>query len=187
MMKQLGMLAVVTIGLTTSALAQQAMVTDQQKQAVQAAIEKYITANNAKDAKALAALYTDDAMLVGTYVPGTLIGRPAIEKYLNDAAQQGQLGSNLAVEADAKSFASLGNDMILVGGTWSDTIPTPPMAQANTNASTQQSGSSQPPSQLALKPGDREHGSWTAIDVVRGDDVLIRSLSYNVGLAAPAK
>ncbi|HUC65288.1 MAG TPA: SgcJ/EcaC family oxidoreductase [Stellaceae bacterium] len=186
-MKHVGMLAVVTIGLTTPALAEQAMVTDQQKQAVQAAIDKYITAYDAKDTKALAALYTDDAMLVGTYVPGTLIGRPAIEKYLSDAAQQGQFASKLAVETDPKSFVALGNDMILVSGTWADTLPTPAMAQANTTASPQQSGTSQPPSQLALKPGDREHGSWTAVDEVHGDDVLIRSLSYNVGLAAPAK
>jgi uncharacterized protein (TIGR02246 family) len=187
MMKHVGMLAVVTIGLTAPALAQQAEVTDQQKQAIQAGIDKYITASNAKDTKALAALFTDDAMLVGTYVPGTLIGRPAIEKYLTDVGQQGQFASNLAIEADPKSFASLGNDMILVSGTWADTLPMPPVAQANTSVSTQQSGSSQPPSQLALKPGDREHGSWTVIDVVRGDDVLIRSLSYNVGVSAPAK
>ena len=187
MMKRVGMLAIVTLALAAPALAQQAMVTDQQKQAVQAAIDKYIKANNAKDAKELANRYTEDATLVGTYVPGTLIGRPAIEKYLTDVVQQGQIGSNLAVEADPKSFASLGNDMILVSGTWADTTPMPPMAQANTNASTQQSGSSQPPSQLALKPGDREHGTWTAIDVVRGDDALIRSLSYNVGVAGPSK
>jgi uncharacterized protein (TIGR02246 family) len=187
MMKRVGMLAIVTLALATPALAQQAMVTDQQKQAVQAAIDKYITASTAKDTKTLAALFTDDAMLVGTYVPGTLIGRPAIEKYFTDAAREGQFGSNLAIEADPKSFASLGNDMILVSGTWADTTPMPPMAQANTNASTQQSGSSQPPSQLALKPGDREHGSWTVIDVVRGDNALIRSLSYNVGIAGPAK
>jgi uncharacterized protein (TIGR02246 family) len=187
MMKRVGILAVVTMGLTAPAFGQQMMVTDQQKQAVQAAIDKYITANNAKDAKGLTDRFTEDATIVGTYVPGSLIGRPAIEKYFTDAAHQDQLDANLAIEADPKSFASLGNDMILVSGTWAGTTPTPPMAQANTTASTQQSGSSQPPSQLALKPGDREHGSWTAIDVVRGDDVLIRSLSYNVGLAAPAK
>lgn len=187
MMKRVGMLAIVTLALAAPALAQQAMVTDQQKQAVQAAIDKYITANNGKDAKGLTDRFTEDATIVGTYVPGTLIGRPAVEKYFTDAAHQGQLDSNLAIEVDPKSFASLGNDMILVSGTWAGTTPMPPVAQANTNASTQQSGTSQPPSQLALKPGDREHGSWTAIDVVRGDDVLIRSLSYNVGFAAPAK
>ena len=186
MMTRAIMLTAVTMGLAAPALAQQSTaITDQQKQAVQAAIDKYVKAANARDAKGVAALYTEDGIVVGTYVPQTLMGRAAIEKYLADVIQQGQYASDLAVEADLKSAASLGNNLILVTGTWADTLPTPPVAQA---ASTQQSGSSQPPpSQLALKPGDREHGSWTAIDELRGGELLIRSLSYNVGFAGPSK
>jgi uncharacterized protein (TIGR02246 family) len=181
MMKRVVMVTVAAMALAAPALAQQSTpLTDQQKQAVQAAIDKYIKGINAKDAKGLANLYTDDAVVVGTYAPQPLVGRAAIEKYLSE----NPLGTNFTVEADWKSSVSLGNNRLLVVGTWADTVPSMPVAQAGT---TQQSGSSQPPSQLSLKPGDREHGSWTAIDELRGGEVLIRMLSYNVGLAGPMK
>jgi uncharacterized protein (TIGR02246 family) len=187
MTKRLVMLAVVTMGCAAPALAQQPMqITDQQKHAVQAGIDRYMKAANAKDTKGIAALYSENGMLVGTYVPQPLIGRQAIEKYLEGAAQQGQMGSDLAVEADWKSAMPLGNNLIMIAGTWADTTPVPPTAQDTTRPQAAQSGSSQP-SQLSLKPGDREHGSWVAVDELRGDSVLIRSLSYNVGLAAPTK
>ena len=185
MMTRAIMLTVATMGLAVPALAQQSTaLTDQQKQAVQAGIDKYVKAFDAKDAKGVAALYTEDGIIVGTFLPETLAGRAAIEKYIVDLIQQGRFPSDLASEADWKSAASLGNNLILVTGTWADTLPMPPTAQA---ATTQQSGSSQPPSQLALKPGDREHGSWTALEEMRGNEVLIRSLSYNIGVAGPPK
>jgi uncharacterized protein (TIGR02246 family) len=181
MMKRVVMMTVAAMALAAPALAQQSTpLTEQQKQAVQAAIDKYIKAFNAKDAKGLANLYTDDAVVVGTYVPQPLSGRAAIEKYLSG----GPLSTNFTIEADWRSSASLGNNRLLIVGTWADTVPAMPVAQAG---ATQQSGSSQPPVQLSLKPGDREHGSWAAIDEMRGGEVLIRMLSYNVGLAGPTK
>ena len=181
MIKRVVMMTVAAMALAVPALAQQSTpLTDLQKQAVQASVDKYIKGVNAKDAKGIASLYTDDAVIVGTYVPQTLAGRAAIEKYLSE----GQFGANFTAEADWKSSVSLGNNLLLIVGTWADTLPTPPVAQADT---TQQSGSSQPPSQLSLKPGDREHGSWAAIDEMRGNEVLISILSYNIGFAGPTK
>jgi uncharacterized protein (TIGR02246 family) len=163
------MMTVAAAGLAVPAVAQQSTsITDQQKRAVQAVADNYVKGVDTKDAKGIAALYTEDGILVGTYAPQTLIGRAAIEKSLADAVQQGQMGSNLAVEFDWKSFAPIGNDMIIGSGTWADTLPMPPAAQATTGQPAPQSGSSQPPPQLALKPGDREHGSWTALYVMRG-------------------
>lgn len=188
-MKRVVMLAVATMGFAVPALAQQQQpmpITDQQKQAVQAALDNYIKAYNAKDAKGIAALYSSDGMLVGTYLPQPMSGRQAVETYMAGVIQQGLIGSDLAVEADWKSFIPLGNNLLLIAGTWADTVPTPPTAQNTAGQPAAQSGSSQP-SQLNLKPGDREHGSWTAVDEMQGDGVLIRSLSYNVGLAGPAK
>ncbi len=187
MMKRIVMLAVVTTGFAVPALAQQTMpITDQQKQAVQAGMDQYMKAYNARDAKGIAALFSEDGMLVGTYVPEPIIGRQAIEKYTEAGMQQGQTGSDLTIGADWKSFVPLGNNLILIAGTWAETIPTPPTAQNTSGQPAAQSGSSQP-SQFNLKPGDREHGSWAAVEELQGNGVLIRSLSYNVGLAGPMK
>ena len=187
-MKLAIMMTVAAMGLAVPAVAQQSTpITDQQKRAIQAVADKYVKADDTKDAKGIAALYTEDGILVGTYAPQTVIGRAAIEKSIADAIQQGQMASNLAVEFDWKSFAPVGNDMIIGSGTWADTLPMPPVAQTTTGQSATQSGSSQPPSQLALNPGDREHGSWTALYVMQGGEAKIRSLSYNVGFAGPAK
>ncbi|MGO8921021.1 MAG: YybH family protein [Stellaceae bacterium] len=191
-MKRALVLAVMSMGLAVPAFAQQSSpITEQQKQAIQAVNEKYIKAYDGKDAKGLAALYADDGMVVGSFE--MVMGRQEIEKHVTDLIQQGQLGSDLAVEVDWKSVASLGNNLILGAGTWAATLPLPPVAQstgqptAAQGSSQQQSGSSAPPSQLNLKPGDRMHGSYTFLDEIRGNDVLIRSLSYNVGVAGPTK
>jgi uncharacterized protein (TIGR02246 family) len=185
MMKRVVILTVAATALAVPGFAQQSpTLSEQQKQAVQTGIDKYVKAYNAKDARGLAALYDENGMIVGSYLPQPLSGRAAIEKYLTEAAKQGQFASNLSVEPDWKATTSLGNNLILVTGTWADTLPTAPVAQAGT---TPQSGSSQSPSQLSHPPGEREHGSWAAIDEMRGGEVLIRMLSYNIGVAAPTK
>lgn len=187
MMKRMVMLTAVTLGVAVPALAQQAMpITDQQRQAVQAGIDSYIKAYDAKDAKAIAGLYSEDGLLVGAFLPEPARGRQAIQQYMEGVIHQGQIGLDLAVEADWKSFVSLGDNLFQIAGTWADTVPTPPTAQNATAQPAAQSGSSQP-LQLNLKPGDREHGSWLAVEELRGNSVMLRSLSYNIGLAAPAK
>ena len=191
-MRRALVLAVMSASLAVPAFAQQSSpVTEQQKQAVQGVTDKYIKAYDGKDAKALAALYAEDGMVVGPFE--MLIGRAAIEKNLTDLIRQGQLGSNLVVETDWKSTISLGNNLIMGVGTWAATSAPPPVAQAAAppptaqTSSPPQSGSSQPPSQLNLKPGERMHGSFTFVDEMRGSETLIRSLSYNIGVASPSK
>ena len=171
---------------------QSSAITEPQKQAVQAAVDQYMKAYNAKDAKGLAALYAEDGRLVGPFE--MLIGRAAIEKNVTEMIQQGQLGSDLVVEVDWNSALSLGNNLVLSTGTWAVTLPTPRLAQSTGQTTTAGQGSSQPsagssgpPSQLNLKPGDRMHGSYTALDEIRGGEALTRSLSYNVGEATPSK
>jgi uncharacterized protein (TIGR02246 family) len=192
MMKRALMLAALSAVFAVPAFAQQSgAITEQQKQAVQAEIDKYVKAFNSKDAKGLAGLYAEDGMLVGSFE--MLMGRAAIEKNVTEAIQQGQLGSDLVVEPDWKMAVPLGNNLILNAGTWAATVPTPPVAQstgqstAGQGSSQPPSGASQPPSQLNLKPGDRMHGSYTAVDEIRGSEAVIRSLSYNVGNAPPPK
>jgi uncharacterized protein (TIGR02246 family) len=191
-MRRALVLAVMSASLAVPAFAQQASpITEQQKQAVQGVTDKYIRAYDGKDAKGLADLYADDGMVVGPFE--MLMGRQAIEKSLTDLIQQGQFGSNLVVETDWKSTISLGNNLILGAGTWAATSATPPVAQGTTQPqaaqapSQPQSGTSQPPSQLNLKPGERMHGSFTFVDEMRGNETLIRSLSYNIGVANPTK
>jgi uncharacterized protein (TIGR02246 family) len=184
MMKRVVMLTAAMVSLAIPALAQQSTpITDQQKHAVQMVIDKYAKAYNTKDAKGIAALYTDDGILAGAYLPETVMGRQAIEKNLADVVQQGLIGSNLVIEADWKSFVPLGNNLIMGTGTWAETVPTPPAVQT----ASQSTQPAQPPSQFSLKPGDREHGSWTAVYETHGDEVRLRSLSYNVGFAGPTK
>jgi uncharacterized protein (TIGR02246 family) len=192
MMKRALVLAALGAVFAVPAFAQQSnAITEPQKQAVQAAVDKYMKAYNAKDAKGLAALYAEDGRLVGPFE--MLMGRAAIEKSVTEMIQEGQLGSDLVVEVDWNSALSLGNNLVLSTGTWAVTLPTPRLAQstgettAGQGSSQPPAGSSQPPSQLNLKPGDRMHGSWTALDEIRGGESLTRSLSYNVGEAAPGK
>jgi len=191
-MKRVLVLAALSAVFVIPALAQQSSpVSEQQNAAVQAAIDKYVKAFNGKDAKGLAALYAEDGMLVGPFE--MLMGRAAIEKNMSEMIERGQLGSDLVVEADWKSARFLGNNLVLSTGTWAATLPSPRLGQstgettAGQSSSQPSAGSSGPPSQLNLKPGDRMHGSYTALDEIRGGETLTRSLSYNVGEAAPGK
>src|SRR5215472_8572242 len=170
MMKRALMLAALSAVFAVPAFAQQSSaITQAQKQAVQAAIDKYVKAYNSKDAKGLAASYAEDGMVVGPFE--MLMGRAAIEKNLAELIQQGQLASDLVVEPDWKMAVPLGNNLILNAGTWAATLPAAPVAQSS-GPSTAGQGSSQPPSQLNLKPGDRMHGSYTAVDEIRGGEAI---------------
>ena len=81
MMKRAIMMTVAAMGLAVPAVAQQSTaITDQQRRAIEAVADKYVKAIDTKDAKGLAALYTENGILVGTYAPQTVIGRAAIEK-----------------------------------------------------------------------------------------------------------
>jgi ketosteroid isomerase-like protein len=129
-------------------------------QQIDALAKKYDEADNNSGAAALAALFTEDAVIVPD--TGPVNGRPAIEKWYADAFQQWHNSSHL-IKADQNSPHSMGTagNEAWSNGEWSVTIR----------------GQSGDPIQLK--------GYWSVIDTREGDDWKIRMLTWNT-TPAPA-
>jgi len=152
-------LAGLAIGLALPSFAQQTNTPDPQlRQRLVALIQQYADAIHNNDAAALAALYTEDAVLVEQ--EGPTYGREAIEKHWADRLQKVRY-SNLLITVDQDSphiIGTAGNEMWATGG-WSATIQ----------------GQNFVPTQIK--------GYWSVIR--EGDDWKIRMLTTNV-TPAPA-
>jgi uncharacterized protein (TIGR02246 family) len=137
------------VGFALPAMAQQPSDPD-----VRSAAESILQAYNKglldRDATALAALYTEDAVIFTTN--GTLSGRAAIEKALEETLKRyrpdpSKLGH----------VAAIGSDVMVRGGTWSGTFP---------------GGNGGAP--IHMK------GYWTTTDVRDGSTWKIRMETWNV-------
>ena len=81
--------------------------------------KKFAVAFNNNDAAALAALYTEDAVLV--WESGPIYGREAIEKYLVDVLKQVHFSNQVAKPDSRHIIGTTGNEMWW-NGEWSNTI-----------------------------------------------------------------
>lgn len=161
--------------------------TQQQRQAAQTLNDKYTRAYNKQDANGIGSLYADDGIVVGES-PNVLDGRQAIDRQLADDFRKGTAFTNLA--AQVKEVRPLGDNMILVIGTWEADPAQPAVAQgAPTGQPTQQaqnvapqaqSGSSQPPAGSRAGQARPVHGMWTAVEEIQGPDAVVRLLTYNI-------
>jgi ketosteroid isomerase-like protein len=124
--------------------------------------KKYDEAVDNNDASTLAALFTDDAVLVTD--GGPIYGRPGIEKWHLDLFQQGQ-HSNHQAKADEHSphVLGTGGDEVWLNGEWSETVRTKDSATIHIT------------------------GFWSAIDTRVGDDWKIRMLTFNLTPVPPAE
>jgi uncharacterized protein (TIGR02246 family) len=93
----------------------------QLRQEIDALVKEFDQAKNNNDAVAVAALFTDDAILVTD--SGPIYGREAIEKYHTDLFQNLHFSNHLG-KADPNSVRALdtaGNE-VWTNGEWSNTI-----------------------------------------------------------------
>ena len=115
-------LAGLAISFAFPAIAQQRNIADPQlRQALDAFSKKFDEAWNNNDAAALAALYTEDAVLVND--TGPIYGREAIEKYYADVFKQVHFSNHIA-RPDQYSphiIGTAGNEMWW-NGEWTTTI-----------------------------------------------------------------
>jgi ketosteroid isomerase-like protein len=128
---------------------------------VNALSKKYDEAVNNNDAAALAALYTEDAVLVTDV--GLRYGRKAVEKWYTDTFQY--LPKNHTSNPDQNSphiIGTAGNE-VWSAGEWGQIIP--------------------------IQDGDpiQMKGYWGAIIVRDGDDWKFRMLTWNITPAPPAQ
>jgi ketosteroid isomerase-like protein len=108
------------IGLTVPTLAQQKDTVDPQIIEQFAALgKKYAEAVNSNDAAAVAALYTEDAVVVTE--TGTIYGREAIEKRWADLFKQVHFSNHMAKQDTPHMIGTAGNEM-WGNGEWSATI-----------------------------------------------------------------
>lgn len=159
----------------------------QERQAAQNLNSKYVQAYNKQDAKGVGDLYANNGTIVGPS-PNVLDGRQAIDRQLTEDFQKGTALTNLA--AQVKEVRPLGNNMVLVIGTWEadpaqpmvaqGTTTAQPTQQAQTATTQAQSGSSQPPAGARAAQGQRIHGMWTAVEEIQGNDAKVRLLTYNI-------
>ena len=105
--------ALLTVCLAIPAAAQQ-LSEQQVRPAIESLLETWDTAANRKDAAAVAALYTEDAMRVTPR--GISYGRAAIEK---DLVETFKVTSNIA---DKVQKVQVVGEMVLVTATWSATL-----------------------------------------------------------------
>jgi ketosteroid isomerase-like protein len=153
----------ISFALPTFAQQKEPTLSEQDCQQIGALEKKYDEADNNNDAAALAALFTEDAVIVPE--TGPVNGRQAIEKWYADAFQKWH-NSNHLIKADQNSphgIGTAGNEA-WSNGEWSVTIQ----------------GQSGP---IQLK------GYWSVIDTREGDDWKIRMLTWNTtpAPAAPAQ
>jgi ketosteroid isomerase-like protein len=108
------------IGLTVPTLAQQKDTVDPHILEQFAALgKKYAEAVNNNDAAAVAALYTEDAVVVTE--TGTIYGREAIEKHWADLFKQVHFSNHIAKQYAPHIIGSVGNEM-WGNGEWSAII-----------------------------------------------------------------
>jgi uncharacterized protein (TIGR02246 family) len=207
MLKRSLVLVAMTAGLMTApAFAQQAaqpgqQASQQERQAVENLNRTYVNAFNKQDVKGVGDLYANTGTIVGPS-PNVLDGRQAIERQMTEEFQKGMALMNLATQV--KEVRSLGNNLVVVIGTWEADPPQPKVAQGATTASpaqqaqtaTQQaqtamqqaqtalpqaqSGSSQAPARTQSAQGQRLHGMWTAVEEIHGNDAKLDMLTYNI-------
>jgi ketosteroid isomerase-like protein len=155
-------LVVLAISLTLPTFAQQTNVPDPQlRQMLDASIKKCDEAFNTNDAAALAALYTDDAVIVTDH--GPIYGREALEKHFADLFNAIHISNHIG-KADQYSPHIIGtasNDM-WANGEWRATL--------------QGHGTG---------PLDVQ-GYWSAIKVREGDVLKTRMATWNISLESLA-
>ena len=111
-------MAALVVGLATSAAAQQPATEQDVRQSAESMLQARNKAVLAKDAVAAAALFTDDAIVLGP--GGPIVGRAAIEKAIAD---------NFKVSTPNPSTLDqvimVGDAVRLKTGSWSGTLQTP--------------------------------------------------------------
>jgi ketosteroid isomerase-like protein len=159
-------LVVALVGLASSfalpSFAQRKDAVDSQlNERLNANIKAYDVAVNNNDPAAIAALYTDDAVFVSDR--GPVYGREAIKKWYADVFQRWHPKDHIgkADQYSAHAIGTAGHE-IWSNGEWSET------GQGETGEAIQ------------IK------GYWSAIDILEGDDLKIRMMTYNLS-PAPAK
>jgi uncharacterized protein (TIGR02246 family) len=160
-------LAVTLVGLAISfalpTFAQQKEPTpsDKDRQVSAALIKKGDDAWNSNDAAAIAAMFTEDAVIVTDH--GPIYGREAIEKFFSDLLRQIHFSNHVSKD-DQDSPHAIG-DKLWCNGEWSQTIQ--------------------------VKGGDpvQQKGYYSAIDSREGDTWKLRMLTWNFTSepAAPAQ
>jgi ketosteroid isomerase-like protein len=154
MLRSVAITFVLVVGLVLSAAAQQS---DQDaRSAAEAILKAYNKGLLERDAAALAALYTEDAVIFSSN--GPISGRPAIEKSLAAA-----FGRYRPDPSKLDRAVALGNDVMVRGGSWSGSYP-----GENGEAP------------VLLK------GYWTATDVRDGPTWKIRMEMWNLADGATA-
>jgi uncharacterized protein (TIGR02246 family) len=160
----LGALVGLAISFALQTFAQQKETVDPQIiEQLNAVSKKYAEADNNNDAAALAALFTEDAVIVTD--KGPVYGRQAIDKWFANDFQEWH-HSNHIRKQDANSPRIMGTaDNVASHGEWSLTVQ----------------GKTGDPIQV--------EGYWSEFDTREGNDWKIRMLTYNItpGPAAPAQ
>jgi uncharacterized protein (TIGR02246 family) len=149
MLRSVTITLVLIIGLVSPAAAQQTPDQDA-RLAAEGILQAYNKGFQEQDATALAALYTEDAVIFTTN--GPLSGRPAIEKALTETFKRYRPDPSKLGYA-----AAVGSDVIVRGGSWSGTYP---------------NGNGGAP--IHLK------GYWTTTDVRDGPTWKIRMETWNL-------
>jgi uncharacterized protein (TIGR02246 family) len=153
------------IGFAAPAFAQQKDAADPQiRQQIDALTKKYIDAVDNNDAAALAALFTEDAVMV-TDTAGPIYGREAIEKYWAGAFKQFHFSNHFSKDDQYSPHivGTAGNE-VWRNAEWSATVQ----------------GQNGGPIQLK--------GYWAGIEVREGDAWKKRMLIWNITPApAPAQ
>jgi ketosteroid isomerase-like protein len=126
----------------------------QLRQQLDAAIGEFDEAFNKNDAAAVAALYTDDAVLVTD--TGIVYGRQAIEQYRAELLHEWRFDNHIARADQYSPHATTGNEM-WVTGEWSCAVR-----------------------RQSEAPSMQVSGFWSAIYVRDGDAWKMRMEIYNV-------
>ena len=152
----------ISFALPTSAQQKEPTPSDENRQVSAALINQTGAAWNNNDAAALAAMYTEDAVLV-TDTDGPIYGREAIEKWFANLFKQIHFSNHVAKD-DQVSPHAIGNEL-WCNGEWSQTIQ----------------GKDWGPIQ--------QKGYYSAIDSREGDTWKLRMVTFNVtpAPAAPAQ
>jgi uncharacterized protein (TIGR02246 family) len=117
MRRSLLLASVLVIGLAGPTIAAQ-LSEQEARQAVEKNLQAWVAGGAKKDAAAIAALYTEDAMRVTPQ--GALYGRSAIEK---DFVEGLKVFSDIALKLDQVKVVN--DDTMLTTGTWSGTLQGP--------------------------------------------------------------
>jgi ketosteroid isomerase-like protein len=136
-------IALIAIGLTSSALAQQSAAADQKaRQQIEAFMSKWVDAYNRADGKTLSALTTADSFGVGDH--GVLSGDQRIERIIENEQSSG--GKVISFRVD--EVRMIGKDAAVAAGPYTVTYSNPrPITLQGT----------------WLQVLQRQHGSWKSV------------------------